>query len=88
MENDPEEFALNLNGKKRKPKRDDFIEAMNRSDIDGKPMDNIFKNFENTITKWEKFIQVSFLSQQMKKGYLELIRNKSVILKIVLRNSS
>jgi len=80
MKDDPEELALNLNGRKRKLKKDDFIEAMNRFDIDNKSIENIFRKFEDTLAKWEEFIPISFLSEEMKKGFWELIRDRGGIL--------
>jgi serine/threonine-protein kinase HipA len=80
VKDDPEELALNLNGKKRKLKKDDFIEAMNRFDIDNKSIENIFRKFEDTMAKWEEFIPISFLSEEMKKGFWELIRDRGGIL--------
>ncbi|MCB0807337.1 MAG: HipA domain-containing protein [Bacteroidales bacterium] len=76
MKDDPEELALNLNGKKRKFKKDDFIEAMRRFNIDPKSIENIFKKMNDSVSSWEDFIRISFSSQEMKHSYLELIRER------------
>ena len=82
VEGDPEELALNLNGKKRKIKRNDFIEAMNRFKIESKSIENIFDKFQNSINKWFDFIRISFISDEMKMRFIELILQKSKQLEI------
>jgi len=79
---DPEELALNLNGKKRKIKRNDFIEAMNRFEIESKSIENMFHKFQDSVNKWIDFIGISFLSQEMKMRFIELILKKSKQLEI------
>lgn len=76
VDEDDEELALNLNGKKKKLKRKDFLDAMQRFSIDEKTIENIFKKFQNTIDKWNSFIDISFLPKEMKKNYKELIKNR------------
>ncbi len=76
MPEDTEELALNLNGKKRKLKKTDFQQAMQSSGIDEKVMKNIFKKFIKAEPKWMEFIDISFLPDNMKGQYKELIKNK------------
>lgn len=76
VEGDKEELALNLNGKKRKLKRNDFITSMNRFGIESKSIENIFNKFQNSLSIWSDFIQISFVSEEMKDSYFELIKNK------------
>jgi serine/threonine-protein kinase HipA len=78
VEGDDEDLALNLNGKKRKIKRNDFEIAMSSAGIDQKVIENIFKKYKNLVPKWTKFIDESFLSEPMKEAYKILIKNKSV----------
>ena len=42
-----------------------------------KVQDNIFKKFESSIPKWIKFIDVSFLNDEFKAKYKELIHQKN-----------
>ena len=78
VEGDDEDLALNLNGKKKKIKRNDFEIAMSSAGIDQKVIENIFKKYKNLVPKWTKFIDESFLSEPMKEAYKILIKNKSV----------
>ena len=70
---DSEELALTLNGKKRKLKRSDFEKAMQQSSIDEKVIKNIFLKFEKVLPEWKAFINISFLSKEIKEKYIELI---------------
>jgi serine/threonine-protein kinase HipA len=70
---DTEELALTLNGKKEKIKKKDFIEAMARFHIDKKAIENIFNRFNKSLDNWHKFIDISFLPDEMKTGYHDLI---------------
>lgn len=76
MPEDTEELALTLNGKKRKLKKDDFIKAMQLSGLSSKIIDNLFRKFIRVEDSWSGFIEISFLPEDMKVQYKELIRNK------------
>lgn len=76
MPEDTEELALNLNGKKRKLKKEDFQKAMYVSGLDEKVINNIFNKFVKAEPKWREFIDISFLPMEMQKKYKELISNK------------
>jgi serine/threonine-protein kinase HipA len=73
---DEEELALNLNGKKNRITKKDFEAAFTNAKIDVKAQENIFKKFKNVIPKWIEFIDISFLSNDLKKKYRELIHQK------------
>ena len=77
-EKDNEELALNLNGKKRKLQRKDFIAAMNPSQIGEKAMENIFKKFESSVPEWLEFVRISFLPKQMQDEFIELIKQRTL----------
>ena len=66
---DPEELALTLTGKKKKLKRENFVDAMLASGLDEKVIDNIFKKFIKAYPKWIDFIDISFLPDQLKDQY-------------------
>lgn len=70
---DPEELALNLNGKKRKIKREDFKIAMLQSGLDEKVFENICAKFEKVQSKWLSFINQSFLGNSFKCRYRDII---------------
>lgn len=73
---DDEDLALALNGKKKKIKRSDFIAAFNTLKVEGKQQENIFKKMEKAKSKWLDFIDISFLSTDLKKVYKELITDR------------
>lgn len=72
---DTEELALNLNGKKRKIKKSDFVEAMRVSGLEDKVIGNLFNKFLKLEKKWVEFIDVSFIPTDMKCSYKEIISN-------------
>ncbi len=73
---DTEELALTLNGRKRKLRRSDFMQAMTASGMDEKVIDNLFKKFIKAIPKWDEWIDISFLPDEMKGKYKELISER------------
>lgn len=77
VEGDEEELALTLNGKKKKIRKKDFLEAINRFNIDAKAIENIFNKFRTSVEKWYDFIDISFLPKDMKRSYHDLIRERN-----------
>ena len=73
---DNEELALTLNARKNKLARKDFVAAFTAAKIDARAQENIFKKFENVIPKWMEFIDTSFLNDEFKIKYKELIHRK------------
>ncbi|WP_194768103.1 HipA domain-containing protein [Tamlana sp. I1] len=74
---DPEELALNLNGKKRKIKRKDFNEAMTKSQIPAKAIDNLWKRIEKGMKEWQELINSSFLNNENKSALIAVIENRA-----------
>lgn len=77
VEGDDEELALTLNGKKKKLKRYDFEKVMGHMGIDKKAIENVFLRFKKVIPHWHQFIDLSFLSEDLKKDYHDMIDKKS-----------
>ncbi|MBK7108074.1 MAG: HipA domain-containing protein [Bacteroidetes bacterium] len=73
---DKEDLALTLNGKKRKVKQSDFVEAFKRAHLNEKVIAAMFNKLEKSYFKWRKYIDISFLPQEMKENYKELINKK------------
>jgi serine/threonine-protein kinase HipA len=73
---DDEDLALTLNGKKKKIKRNDFISAFTASGLEEKQQENIFKKMEKAKTSWLEFIDISFLSNDLKIAYKNLIQER------------
>ena len=76
VEGDDEELALSLNGKKKRIKRKDFLIAMKASGMNDKAIENVFKKFEKLQDKWHSFIDLSFISEDLKEGYRNMIIEK------------
>jgi len=81
---DPEELALNLNGKKRKLKRSDFNEAMSKAQIPEKAVINLWNRIEKGIVNWPDLIGQSFLSNENKRKLLEILQTRANSLNIDL----
>lgn len=73
MPEDKEELALTLNGKKSRLKRSDFVVSMQSSGLDDKVIDNIFGKFLKAKDKWFEFIEMSFLPDDMKDAFKDII---------------
>ena len=71
---DDEDFALTLNGKKKKINRNDFVAAFNTIELDVKQQENIFKKMEKAKESWLQFIDISFLNDEMKTSYKNLLQ--------------
>ncbi len=80
MPEDTEELALTLNAKKRRIKRSDFEKAMQQSGIDDKTIAKSINKFVKIAPKWYDFIGISFISEDMKAQYKELISDKIELL--------
>jgi serine/threonine-protein kinase HipA len=74
---DQEELALNLNGKKRKLKREDFNEAMLKAHIPEKAIENLWKRLEKGIKNWKVLIDHSFLTKENKSTLQLLIKERT-----------
>ena len=74
---DPEELALNLNGKKRKLKREDFNEAMLKGHMPEKAIENLWKRIEKGMENWGALINNSFLSEEHKSMLSALIKKRA-----------
>lgn len=77
VEGDDEELALTLNGKKKNIRKKDFIEPMNRFNIDPKAIENIFNKMLISVDKWHDYIDISFLPVELRNSYHDLIRERA-----------
>lgn len=73
---DDEDLALTLNSRKNKIKHSDFVTAFNTIGLDTKQQESIFKKMEKAHPKWELMIDISFLNQEWKAKYKELIKER------------
>lgn len=73
---DTEEMALTLSGRKSKLSLDDFQQAALTMGLDVKLIPRLVNNMHKALPKWQEWIQCSFLSDEMKNQYLQLINSR------------
>jgi len=73
---DTEELALTLNGKKRRISRKDFVDAASKFGVSEKVLVGLIAHFKQCLPAWERKIDESFLSDEMKNDYKELISKR------------
>ena len=73
---DKEELALTLNGKKSRITLNDFKIAATKANIPEKVIDKLVTHFKKCLPTWESMIAQSFLSEDFKQSYLDLLRNR------------
>jgi len=73
---DDEELALNLNGKKKRMKDADFRTAYRTCGVPEIVFDRVKKKYKNLLPKFEEEIQCSFLSDELKTFYIDLLRRR------------
>lgn len=76
---DKEELALTLNGKKKNIRRKDFLATFSNARLEVKQQENIFRKMERAKDKWLEFIEISFLSNELKKQFRNLILKRFAI---------
>lgn len=80
--NAKEEVALPLHGKKNNLNQQDIIKyyGMEKLGLNIILIDEILKTFKAVIPKWEKLIQISFLSEKGKEDYVRVLYDRIKIL--------
>lgn len=73
---DNEEMALPISGRKTKLRLTDFLNATKTMGLDEKVVLHLIERFRKTVPKWQKLIHNSFLSEDMKQAYEELIHSR------------
>lgn len=73
---DEEEMALNINGRKKKLKKQDFVAAMNTLEVEEKQQQNIFRKMEMALPRWIDLIDKSFLRDAFKEQYKSIIQER------------
>lgn len=73
---DDEDLALTLNGKKKKIKLQDFTTAFTTLRLDDRQQKNLFHRMTTALPAWMDRIERSFLSDDMKQAYKELMQQK------------
>ena len=70
---DPEELALPLSGRKTKLRMIDFLNAAKTMGLEENVVLHLIASLQKALPKWQALIHDSFLSEEMKKSYEELI---------------
>ena len=79
IKNPEEEIALTLKGKKSNLKAADFVDyyAKDRLQLNEKTVEIILQEMWHVIPKWKELLEISFLSEDMKEKYLNLLEIKT-----------
>ena len=73
---DKEELALPLSGRKAKLHLDDFLKAAKAMGLEENVVLRLIVSLQKALPKWKTLIQGSFLSEELKSAYLELIMSR------------
>ena len=78
IKNPEEEIALTLKGKKSNLNASDFTDyyAKERLQLNDKTIAVILEQMQRAIPKWKELIDISFLSEEMKEKYFNLLENR------------
>ena len=77
---DKEEMALPINGKKAQIKLADFLKASDTMGIEQRVTLGLINGLRNDMPAWIDLINNSFLSDEMKQNYLDLISRRMDVL--------
>mgnify|MGYP003424057096 FL=1 len=77
---DKEEMALSINGKKARIKLADFLKASDTMGIEQRVTLGLINGLRNAMPAWIDMINNSFLSDEMKQNYLDLISRRMDVL--------
>lgn len=77
---DKEEMALSINGKKAQIKLADFLKASDTMGIEQRVTLGLINGLRNAMPAWIDMINNSFLSDEMKQNYLDLISRRMDVL--------
>ncbi len=70
---DDEELALTLNGRKKKLQREDFVKSAATLGIEGVIVERLINKYIKLLPKFKSVIQNSFISDDLKEKYAELL---------------
>ncbi len=79
-----EELALPLNGKKNNLNRNLFFNyyAIDRLNLTERVIDQVDQEFRSSIDSWKSLIEKSFLTEELKQEYWEVISQRRAILEL------
>ena len=71
-----EELALTLDGKKKKLKKEHFEKLANGLQLNERQINGVFNRMLNNKRKAQEWINNSFLSEEMKTDYMEVVQSR------------
>lgn len=74
---DSEELALTLNGRKSRITRADFETAMRAAGLNERAILNLFNRMKKALPKWNDFITLGFVPEELKARYRALIAERA-----------
>ena len=74
--NDKEELALSLSGRKAKLRLEDFLSAAKTMGLEENVVLRLIAGLQKALPQWRTLIRCSFLSEEMKNRYEELIMSR------------
>ena len=79
-----EELALPLNGKKSNHNRDLFFDyyASDRLKLTERAINQVDQEFKSSIDSWKSLLEKSFLTEELKQQYWEIISQRRAILEL------
>ncbi|WP_343744589.1 HipA domain-containing protein [Chitinophaga sp.] len=77
MPEDDEDLALTLNAKKKKIRKKDFEMAFKTAQLNANQIENLFKRIKRFVSQANDFIDISFLSEEDKNIYKEIIQERA-----------
>ncbi|MGD0755015.1 MAG: HipA domain-containing protein [Bacteroidales bacterium] len=80
-----DEIALPLKGKKKQLTRNIFVDyfGMERCELTAKSIEKVLETISSSVPKWKELIAISFLSNEMKGKYNDLLNVRLSFLKIL-----
>lgn len=79
---DLEQMALHLNGKKNEIRKKDFIALATNLKIASTITEKIFSKYGALLNQFEELIQISFLNDELKEQYIQLIKQRASALEL------
>jgi serine/threonine-protein kinase HipA len=76
-----EETALTIRGKKRKLQRQDFLELGESYKLTSAQIRNAFEHILESEKRMTEFVEISFLSDELKTKYIEIVRARCLRLR-------
>ena len=74
--NDKEELALPLNGRKSNLHLSDFLKSASTMGLEQNVILRLIDNMNKALPRWRSLIQASFLSEDMKESYEQLVLSR------------